>query len=57
MTEAYWALIAVVVLAAAKLVNGRTKHWSEWPWYSKVVGLVVEVLDLWRPAQVRKPKQ
>lgn len=54
--EDLWPLITVAVLALAKLANSKTKHWRDWPWYGKVLGLALEVLDLWRPPSIKKQK-
>lgn len=52
--EEYWPMLSVVVIALFRFLNSKTKHWSDWPWYGRVFGLILEVLDLWRPPEIRK---
>lgn len=53
--EEYWPIIITVVLALAKIINSKTKHWRERStWWGKFVALLVEVLDLLRVPEVKK---
>lgn len=51
--EEYWPLIVALVLAIAKAINSKTKHWQErTTWWGKMIALLIEVLDLFRVPNV-----
>jgi len=51
----WWPLITTVLLVLVKVLNKKTPHWSDWAGSAgKVLGLVLEVLDIIKLPQVKK---
>ncbi len=53
MTE-WWPIVIAAVLALSKLVNTATQHWTAWRPAAKLLGFLVEALDLVRIPEFKK---
>ena len=55
--ETYWPWILAGLAVIAKLVRKSTLHWALWPKATRVIGLLIEVMDFIHLPKLKPGKQ